>query len=51
MDFDIEVELDGKVYEGSYISGGNMVTVFFEGESRSTQIDGAAGNIEALGKL
>jgi hypothetical protein len=47
---DIEVEIGGKLYSGSYDSGGNMISVYYEGEHRSTQVDGAARDIEAFAK-
>jgi len=47
---DLNIELEGERFSGSYDFGENMVTVYFEGNHRSTQIGGAAGNIEALAK-
>lgn len=50
MDFDIEVKVDGERYSGSYSFSGNMVSVYFKEDHQSAQIDGAAGNIDALAK-
>jgi hypothetical protein len=50
MDFDIEIDIEGKRFSGSYDFGGNIISVYFEGNHRSTQIDGAAGNVESLAK-
>lgn len=51
MRFDIEIEIEGQHYSGSYEFSGNMVSVYFKGHHRSTQIDGAASNIESLAKM
>jgi hypothetical protein len=50
MDIDIQIEKNGKIYEGYYTFGGNMITVYFEGDYRSTQIDGAGSNIDSFAK-
>ena len=50
MDFDIEVEIDGICYAGSYTFDENMIFVNFGDKQRSTQIDGAIRNIESLAK-
>ncbi|HDS1205339.1 hypothetical protein KE622_18435 [Shewanella algae] len=50
MDIDIQVEKDGETFDGYFTFSGNMITVYYEGDYRSTQIDGAAGNIDSLAK-
>ncbi len=51
MSVDIEIEVEGKRYSGSYEVVENMISVFFEGHSCETQIDGAKNSIEALAKM
>lgn len=50
MDIDIQIEKDGETFDGYFTFSGNMITVYYEGDYRSTQIDGAAGNIDSLAK-
>lgn len=50
MDIDIQIEKDGETFEGYFTFSGNMITVYYEGDYRSTQIDGAASNMDSLAK-
>ena len=50
MDIDIQIEKDGETFEGYFTFSGNMITVYYEGDYRSTQIDGAASNTDSLAR-
>lgn len=50
MDIDIQIEKDGETFEGYFTFSGNMITVYYEGDYQSTQIDGAASNIDSLAR-
>nr|VFK58989.1 MAG: hypothetical protein BECKTUN1418F_GA0071002_11603 [Candidatus Kentron sp. TUN]VFK67441.1 MAG: hypothetical protein BECKTUN1418E_GA0071001_11473 [Candidatus Kentron sp. TUN] len=51
MKYKIAVEIDGAVYEGSYIFYDNMVTVFFGEKDETKQMNGAANSIQGLAML
>ena len=51
MNTEVTIDFENKEYTGEYTIFGNMITVYFEGRTKQTQVDGYLGKEERLAKL
>jgi hypothetical protein len=47
----IEIERDGRVYQGRFVIDGRAITVTCDGQSKSAPMSGMAGTPERLARL